>query len=163
MKTMKKLLWILLAVVMIGCGASRPEPVTMMGAAIDTNHRGIVQVIADETGVADGTFDVYVDMRKYKRADIVVEQDGGSGTISFTVEGSWDSNGGSGVSETTLTYIDIGLSFYSSATFTADPELLIDNGWKLYAMTWMRIQFTVAGASSDASYKVSTSRIHPGV
>jgi hypothetical protein len=162
---MKRFLIIALVAFLAGCGASCPqqvEPIALMGA-IDSNDKGMVHVLADETGVADGSFEVYIDLRKFKRGDFLVEQSGGSGTISFIVEVSYDPGGNTPTAAQALTYTDVGLAYYSNATFTDLTEILNDNGWKLYAVTWMRLTFTVSGAAADASYKVTASRIHPDV
>lgn len=160
---MKKYLLILLAALVMGCGAMRPqaaEPIALMG--IENNHKGLVRVEVDASTVADGSFDVYVDMRRYKRTEIIVIQDGGSGAIEFVIAATWDPDADNVTEAASLDYIDIGLSFYSLATFPDPTEELLDDGWKQYGVTWLKLTFTVAGASADAAYKVTSSRINPG-
>lgn len=125
-------------------------------------RKGVASYAATATGVADGTHTVYVDLREYKRSDMRIAQDGGSGTISFQVYLSWEPIGGSATQET-INYDDVGLDFYGSATFTDASERLIDNGAMLLGVTFLKIVFTVSGASSDASYTVNHSRIKTGV
>ena len=135
---------------------------TPVAYATDTNNKGVVSSVS-ATGVADGSYPVFIDLRKYKRGDIIVTQDGGSGTIQFAIFASWEPGATNTTEAASLNYVDVGLDFYTSATFTAANEQLIDSGWKLYAVAWAKLVFTIAGASSDASYTVVISRIHPGV
>lgn len=125
--------------------------------------RGVVAVHTDQTAVADGTYQVYIDLRYFKRADIRVVQDGGSGTIQFQTYASWDPGDDLWTAASTLDYDDIGLDIYLDAVFSDAIERLLDAGQNLEGATWLRLTFTVAGASADASYKVIRAQTKPKV
>ena len=101
-----------------------------------------------ETGLADGAHVEYINLRSVTRPDFRIVQDGGSGTIVFAVSASWTPN----TTAAAATYDDIGLDFYGAATFAAATTKLLDDGRKLRTAIWLKIVFTVAGASADASY-----------
>ena len=103
-----------------------------------------------ETNIADGTYPVYVNVKRVSRPDFRIVQDGGSGTSAFQVFASWTP----GTTGPGATYDDIGLEFYGAATFTDAVSKLIDDGAKLKTATWVKIVFTVSGASADASYTI---------
>ena len=134
---------------------------TSSGAQTST-PRGVIGTVADATAVADGTFDVYIDLRYYTRTDVRVVQSGGSGTISFTAHVSWESGGDYFTPAIGLNYDDVGLEFYGSATFTDATEHLLDNAGIFLNASWMKLTFTVSGASSDASYSVIAGKTVPG-
>ena len=127
--------------------------------------RGVVSIETDQSSVADGSYDVYVDLRYFKRTDIRVVQDGGSGTISFTVNASWDPGGDIFNPETGLDYDNVGVDVYlhGTGTFIDAIEKLLDAAQILQGATWVKLTFTVSGAASDASYKVITSQVYPKV
>ena len=103
-----------------------------------------------EATVADGTHTEYINVRRVIRPDFRVVQDGGSGTISFQIFASWTP----GATGATATYDDVGLDFYGSATFTGATTKLLDDGAKLRTSSWLKLVFTVSGASADASYTI---------
>ena len=88
-------------------------PVSAQAQTVST-PRGIIEIETEQTGVSDGTYHVYIDLRYYKRTDIRVTQDGGSGSIVLQVYASWDPGGGFFVPETGLDYDDIGESIYQN-------------------------------------------------
>jgi hypothetical protein len=141
----KPLVWGLLSCILLAF--------TITVSAGDFLHRGTVEVVTTQTAVADGTYSVYVDVRQVERIDFRVTQSGGSGTISMQVFASWEP-GEPATAKESLAYDDVGLEFYGSATFTGSPVKLIENGNKLATATFVKLVFTVAGASADASYQV---------
>ena len=140
------LIMLVAAVLFCGCAGSQPE---IYGAVVKQGdvlwNDGV-----NETGVADGAFTEYINVRRVTRPDFRIVQDGGSGTISFTVWASWTP----GADCTAATYDDVGLDFYGSATFAGATTKLIDDGAKVRTAACMKLVFTVAGASADASYSI---------
>ena len=101
-------------------------------------------------GISDGVYPVYFNVKRVARPDFRIVQDGGSGTISHQRFASWTP----GAAGATATYDDVGPDFFGSATFTGAITKLLDDGAKLRTATWVKIVFTVAGASADASYSI---------
>ena len=134
------------AVLFSGCAGAQPE---IYGSVVKKGdvlwNDGI-----DETGVADGAFTEYINVRRVTRPDFRIVQDGGSGTISFQVSASWTP----GTDCTAAVYDDVGLDFYGSATFAGAITKLIDDGAKMRTAACMKLVFTVAGAAADASYSI---------
>ena len=72
--------------------------------------------IASASGV-DGTYYYYVDMDGYKELGLQFILNGGSGTVTVSVEGTIQDDG---TAPASCSYIDIGSTLYSAATWTAD-------------------------------------------
>ena len=141
---MRLVILIMAAVVALAAGCVRQPTETTYSAR--SRAAGTYWEDVSGTGLADGTHNVFVNVKRISRPDFRIVQDGGSGTISFQVYASWDPDA--------ATYDDIGLDFYGSATFTGVTTKLLDDGAKLRTATSVKIVFTVAGASSDASYTI---------
>lgn len=152
--------FVLFALVALTILCAQIEPAR---SAVDVTRKGVAADLAAATGVADGTYDVYVRLKDFKRADFTIVQSGGSGTISYQVFGTRLPGASTVAQAATLTYIDVGLSYYGSATFTGATTELIDDGAKLEGITWIKLTFTVAGASADASYSVNPYYLYPSV
>jgi hypothetical protein len=163
--TMKRfnfaILFVLLVAVLGGCATKPP----VYGAAGDTtlSSKGLVNTMAEASSVADGTYHVYIPQKEFVRTDFRITMSGGSGTITLTIHGTME-GGCTWADEETCTYDDIGLDFYTQASFVdADsPVKLIDNGEKIKAFTWIRLTFVIAGAAADGSYQVMRSALYPG-
>lgn len=118
-----------------------------------------------ETGVANGTYSVYVNLNDAKRVDFSIVQDGGSGTASTKVYASWDDTVDG--DETTLTYYDVTGDYRDSSgtaiTEVTDTEAILrDSTGKLTAAHWARLDITIAGASADASYTINANVVSKG-
>jgi hypothetical protein len=120
----------------------------------EANHKGVNANNLSGTGLADGVHPVYIDLRDFESTDFRVTQDGGSGSISFTISVSIEPVGDT--APASLTYDNIGESFYGNTggVFSNATELLVDDFGKLKGATQLKIEFTVSGASADASYSI---------
>lgn len=121
----------------------------------DVFHRGVNADNKIGAALADGAHPVYLDMRDFERTDFRVVQSGGSGSISFQVYASWEPFGTAAPS-TVSDWDDVGEAFYANVggVFSDATEILIDDFSRLHGATALKILFTVAGASSDASYSI---------
>jgi len=122
---------------------------------IDT--RGQADTIIDETNIADGTYYRYVSMDNYRKGFFQLEINGGSGTMTVSLEGTCQDEG---VAAASRTYQDIGIGTFGAATWTADT-ILADNAEKLAGYTYIRFKCVAAtGAADDADITIYGVRLY---
>lgn len=112
---------------------------------IDT--RGVADTVIDETNIADGTYYRYVSMDTFRKGFFQLEINGGSGTMTVSLEATVQDEG---VAPASRTYQDIGLATFGAATWTADA-ILGDNSEKLAGFTYIRFKMVAATGGADDS------------
>ena len=104
--------------------------------------------LADVTNGADGTYYYYLDMRQHKLGTIQCTLNGGSGSVTVTVEASVEE----GADNTALNYQDVTLAFFGVASVTSSSMFFIRDP---SAISWLRVKVVAAtGAADDADWKV---------
>lgn len=101
--------------------------------------------LIDETNLTDDTYYRYVDMDGYTRAGFVLTLDGGSGTITVTVEGTTETG-----TPSTLTYRDITYDTFNITNTTTNDEWVDDAG-KLGCYTYIRFKIVASTGGADDS------------
>lgn len=114
------------------------------------------QTLADITDGTDGTYYYYVDMTGYRKSGFQLELDGGSGTITVTVEGSLQADG---TAQASATYQDITSDTFGSASFTS-TDMLIDNGEKLSLFKFVRLKVVANSGSNDADWTIYSKQLY---
>jgi hypothetical protein len=143
----RNLVFVLLVFAIVGCASS--QPVELFGAI---EKKGDVQwIYTIKADLSDGTHIEYIPLKRVTRPDFRVVQSGGSGTISFQVFASWSAGAATGAA---ASYDDVGLDFYGASTFTGATSRLIDDGTMFRTASWLKLVFTISGASADASYVI---------
>jgi len=110
--------------------------------------------VADETGMADGTSDYYVNLHTYKHICIQYEP-GGGGTKTLKVYATAETDPDLSARE----YRDVTNAAFGAASFTTSSFLADTNG-VLKAATAIHIEVVVSGASSDATWTLDVGRAY---
>lgn len=84
------------------------------------------ETVAAVTNGTDGTYTYYVDLATFRKGAIQLLLDGGSGSVTVTVEGSCQDDG---TAPASCTYVDITNALFGSATFTASNILFDKEGY----------------------------------
>jgi len=119
--------------------------------------RGQADTLYDVTNIVDGTYYVYVSMDTYRKGFFQLELNGGSGTVTISIQGTCQDEG---VAAASRTYQDIGSATFGSASWTADA-ILADNAEKLAGYTYLRITIVAStGAADDADATIYGVRLY---
>lgn len=119
--------------------------------------RGIAETVIDETNIADGTYYRYVSMDNYRKGFFQLELDGGSGTMTVTVEATVQDED---VAPASRAYQDITLATFGVSSFTSDA-ILADNSEKLAGYPYIRFKAVAStGASDDADVTIYGYRLY---
>lgn len=84
------------------------------------------ETVAVVTNGTDGTYIYYVDLATFRKGAIQLLLDGGSGSVTVTVEGSCQDDG---TAPASCTYVDITNALFGSATFTTSNILFDKEGY----------------------------------
>lgn len=84
------------------------------------------ETVAAVTNGTDGTYTYYVDLATFRKGAIQLLLDGGSGSVTVTVEGSCQDDG---TAPSSCTYVDITNALFGAATFTASNILFDKEGF----------------------------------
>lgn len=103
------------------------------------------ETLADEEDKADGTYYYYVTMDGYKQLGLGLILDGGSGTVTVTVEGTMQDDGTAAAS---CTYFDVTNGIYGAADFTASA-VLYDSDKKCGNFKYMRVKVVADTTGAD--------------
>lgn len=132
--------------------------VTYEQAAFFPQGTSSSRTLADVTNGADGTYYYYIDMEGYRESVYQLELNGGSGTVTVTVEGSVQNDG---TAADSCEYDDVTSATFGSASFTSSTTL-VDNASKLAVFKYVRIKVVAAtGAADDADWTIYHRRL-PG-
>ena len=112
------------------------------------SERYLSSTPVDEVNETDGTYYEYLDMAGYRHASLQLELDGGSGTVTVTVEGSIQDDGTAAAS---AAYQDISL-LYGASSWTADAILTDPSGEaaNFRFIRTKRVHATTGSNNSDA-------------
>ena len=110
---------------------------------IDT--RAQADTIYDVTNQADDTYYAYVSMDTYRKAAFQLEINGGSGTVTVSLEGTIQDEG---VAAASRVYQDISLATFGAATWVSD-DILADNDEKLAGYTFIRFKLIFSTGGAD--------------
>ena len=103
------------------------------------------------TNGTDATNYYYIPMASYTRLDMQLILNGGSGTVTVTVEGSIQADG---TAPASLGYADVTNQAYGSASFTSSI-MLIDNSDFFAAMNYVRVKVVAAtGGANDGDWTI---------
>jgi hypothetical protein len=101
--------------------------------------------LADVTDGADGTYYYYVDKEGFRYEGIQATLDGGSGTVTVTIECSIQDDG---TAQASCSYVDVTSDVAGVASWTA-TFLFTDNDQKLGACKYVRYKVVAATAAAD--------------
>ncbi len=122
---------------------------------IDTKYVG--DVVADVTNGVDATYTYYLDMSSFRKLGLQLEINGGSGTVTVTIEGTIQDDGTAAAS---CTYQDIGSATFGAASWTADA-MLIDNAEKLACYKYIKIKVVAStGGADDGDWTIYAKRLY---
>lgn len=118
-------------------------------AGSDTKH--VETTLADENPGTDGTHYYYLDMDGFSGFGCQLSLNGGSGTVTVTVEGTMQDDG---TVQASCTYQDITISLTGSSSIVAPSatpvnDMIIDNGNITGYMKYVRIKVVAASGSND--------------
>lgn len=109
------------------------------------------QTLAAVTNGEDGTEYYYIDMAGWKRAGFQLILNGGSGTVTVTVEGTMQDDG---TAQGSCTYVDITNDVFGAANFTASA-MLNDYTGKLVGFKYVRVKVVAStGDADDADWTI---------
>lgn len=123
-----------------------------------TPYQYISETLADVTDGADtaGTY-YYVNMDSYRKGGWQLILDGGSGTVTVTVEATIQDDG---TAMASCTYEDVSSDVFGSASWTADA-LLLDNAEALAVAKYVRFKVVAAtGGADDADWTIYHVRLY---
>jgi len=117
----------------------------------------IPETLADVTDGTDGTYYYYVNMDSYRKGGWQLILDGGSGTVTVTVEATLQSDG---TAMSSCTYEDVTSDVFGSASYTAD-DILLDNAEALAVAKYVRIKVVAStSGSDDADWTIYNLRLY---
>ena len=120
---------------------------------ISSHH--VEETLADVTNGADATYYYYFDMDGFKYFTTQLTLNGGSGTCTATVEATIQDDG---TAPASCTYVDITLSEFGAASFTASDMLIGDVA---YGFKYVRIKIVAAtGAADDADWTIYNKKLY---
>ncbi len=114
------------------------------------------EVLANVTNGADDTYYYYTDMNTFSKLGIQLALDGGSGTVTVTLEGTLQDDG---TAPASCTYIDISSAF-GAASWTASTVLVDDTGY-CGLFKYIRVKVVAStGAADDADWKITAKKLY---
>lgn len=120
---------------------------------VSSHH--VEATLADVTNGTDGTYYYYVDMDGYRYLSYQIELDGGSGTVTATVEMT---NQDDGTAQASCTYQDVTQGLYGSASFTASNYLFNDT---VILAKYARIKIVAStGGANDADWTIYSKKAY---
>jgi len=113
--------------------------------------------LAEVTNGADNTYYYYVDMSTYRKAGFQFILEGGSGTVTGTIEGTLQDDG---TIPASCTYDDITNDLFGVASITASGTWIDDAG-ALGLFKYARIKIVAStGAADDADWTIFHKRLY---
>lgn len=115
------------------------------------------ETLADITNGTDATYEYFVDMTGYRKGSFQLELNGGSGSVTVTIEGSLQDDGTAAAS---VTYQDISNATFGAASWTADA-ILNDDTEKLASYKYVKVKVVAAtGGANDADWTIYHKRLY---
>jgi hypothetical protein len=111
--------------------------------------------LADLASMGDGTTYYYIDMEGFRRLSLQLELDGGSGTMTATIEMTLQNDG---TAQASCSYLDVTASAYGTSTYTTSSMLVDDTGYFANAK-YVRVKIVISGASNDAALTIYSGKI----
>jgi len=121
-----------------------------------TSNEYVGETLAAVTNGTDATYYYYVDMSGYKRGSFQLILDGGSGTVTVTIEGTLQDDGTAAAS---CTYVDITNATFGAASYTSS-DILADNSEKCGCYKYIRVKVVAASGSNDANWTIYHKRMY---
>lgn len=109
----------------------------------------VEETLVDEENGTDGTYYYYVDMDGYKHFSAQMELNGGSGTVTATVEAT---NQDDGTAAASCTYQDVTNALFGAASFTASNFLIADTALSFKYVRYKIVAST--GGANDADWTI---------
>lgn len=110
-------------------------------------------ILFDVTDGTDATYYYYFSTSQRRYMGLHLDLDGGSGTVTATVEAT----GQIGEDPTALNYIDVSNDFFGSPSWAdaggGSTYILLDNSGKIGTTQWIRIKIVAASGSNDADWR----------
>jgi hypothetical protein len=114
------------------------------------------ETVAAVTNGTDGTYTYYVDLATFRKGAIQLLLDGGSGSVTVTVEGSCQDDG---TAPASCTYVDITNALFGSATFTAS-NILFDKEGYFAGLKYLKIKVVAdTTGANDADWTISVNKV----
>jgi len=107
------------------------------------------EVVAVNNGT-DGTYYYYIDMNTYSRAGLQLVLDGGSGTVTATLQGTIQDDGTAAAS---CTYDGTDITIGGASSWTADA-LLLDDAGIFGCLHYLRIKIVANSGADDADWTI---------
>jgi len=131
-------------------GASSGAGLRVMDVSPIWTHKR-PQTLAEVTNGADGTYTYYVDMDGYRHLSLSLVLDGGSGSVTVTVEATAQDDGSA---PGDCAYTDVTNAVFGAATFTAS-NFLSDSARKLAGAKFVKVKVVAStGAADDADWSI---------
>ena len=112
---------------------------------------------ADVTNGADGTYYYYLDMDGYKALGLQLVLNGGSGTVTVTVECTLQDDG---TAPASCNYHDVSNTVYGAANWTASA-VLFDSNYILGQCKYVRIKVVAdTSGADDADWTIFAKRLY---
>lgn len=119
------------------------------------NYAYQTETVAAVTNGADDTYAYYVDLATFRKGAIQLLLDGGSGSVTVTVEGTCQDDG---TAPASCTYIDISSAF-GAASWTASTILLDDSG-VFTGLKYLKIKVVAnTSGANDADWTIFVNKI----
>ena len=117
----------------------------------------VPETLADVTDGTDGTYYYYVDMDSYRKCGFQLVLDGGSGTVTVTIEATLQDDG---TAMSSCTYVDVTSDVFGSASFTAS-DILVDNAEALSVAKYVRVKVVAnTSGADDADWTIYHKRLY---
>lgn len=114
------------------------------------------ETVAAVTNGADDTYTYYVDLATFRKGAIQLLLNGGSGSVTVTVEGSCQDDG---TAPASCTYVDITNALFGSANFTAS-NILFDKEGYFAGLKYLKIKVVAnTTGANDADWTISVNKV----
>jgi len=121
-----------------------------------TPHGSATSTLASVVNGTDGTYYYYVDMAEYRELGLHLILDGGSGSVTVTVEGTMQDDG---TDPASCTYADISSAVYGSASWTASA-VLMDSSKLAGQCKYVRVTVVASTAgANDADWTIHVKQV----
>lgn len=113
--------------------------------------------LAEVSDGTDGTYYYYVDMQGFRKLALQLILDGGSGTVTATVEGTVQDDG---TVASSCTYVDVTSAAYGTDSYI-DDEVLIDDTSFFSNFRYVRVKVVASTTgSNDADWTIYSRKVY---
>lgn len=114
------------------------------------------ETVAAVTNGTDDTYNYYVDLATFRKGAIQLLLDGGSGTVTVTVEGTCEDDG---TAPASCTYVDITNAVFGAANFTASNILFDEEGY-FAGLKYLKIKVVAStGGANNADWTIMLNKV----